>query len=180
MNDIIKNDLQSIIQNTIRKVEKEDTFALADISDHTIHNASIFQDKESLTIAVIIYALSKLGDKLRLIKRELIPQLRQSLQYLKATNFKAYDKTIEKVVRTISRIDKKMNLYIQHIINRPEIKKGSKIYDHGISLGQTADILGLSQWELMNYIGKTKLSDKFDDQINVLERINFARSLFTD
>ncbi len=178
MNDIVRADLQNILHNTIKKIEKDDTHALADISNHTIHNASIFQDKESVTIAVIIYALSKLGDRLKKIRPKLIPLLKKALQDLRKSNFKKYDLTIERIVKTISRIDKKMNLYIQHIINRAEIKKGSKIYDHGISLGQTADILGLSQWELMNYIGKTKLSDRFDEQVTVMERIRFAESLF--
>jgi len=78
----------------------------------------------------------------------------------------------------ISNFDSKLNLYIQKVIDEAEIKKGSKLYEHGISLAQTADLLGVSQWELMKYIGQTKIADKFVDEVNVKDRLAHTRRLF--
>ena len=77
----------------------------------------------------------------------------------------------------ISTIDSKLKLYIGEVITQAEIKKGSKLYAHGISLGRAAEVLGISQWELMFYIGKTKLID-VKGCVGVRERLNYARSLF--
>ena len=68
--------------------------------------------------------------------------------------------------------------YIDEFINQAEIKKGTKIYDHGVSLGQAANILGISQWELMNYVGKTRFGEPIYDRPDTIDKIKFTRGLF--
>ena len=96
---------------------------------------------------------------------------------LEQNRIDSYRKVIKKLFKFISTIDTKLKLYIEEVINQAEIKKGSKLYAHGISLGRAAEILGISQWELMFYIGKTKLTD-VKGGVKVKERLNYARSLF--
>ena len=71
-----------------------------------------------------------------------------------------------------------MKLYVQEVINQAQIKKGSKLCEHGLSCSKSAEILGISQWELMNYIGKTKLSEEEHDIVDLRTRIDYARGLF--
>ena len=78
----------------------------------------------------------------------------------------------------ISKEDNKLQKYIRRVVNDAQIKKGFKIYEHGISLGKTAELLGISQWELMKYIGGVKLSDTVKDKIQLQHRLNYARELF--
>ena len=51
------------------------------------------------------------------------------------------------------------------------------MHEHGISVARTAEILGIGQWELMNYIGKTWGPEFVSDQ-DVQKRIAVARKLF--
>ena len=67
---------------------------------------------------------------------------------------------------------------MQEVIEEAKIKKGYKLHEHGISLGRTAEILGISQWELMNYVGKTKISDVDIVPTDVVQRLKLARGIF--
>jgi hypothetical protein len=58
-----------------------------------------------------------------------------------------------------------------------KISKGSRLYEHGISIGRTAKLLGVSKWDLMQYAGKTGIHEVVSG-INVGERIKYAKSLF--
>jgi len=81
------------------------------------------------------------------------------------------------MLELISKSDIKLKMYIEEVIRQAEIKKGTKLYDHGISLGQAANVLGISQWELMNYVGKTQISDH-GQSTNIVKKIKFTRGLF--
>jgi len=178
MEQNIKEDLINIIISALTALEKKDSIELREISNNTIHNASIFQDKDSISIAVIMYALSKIIDRMAKIEPEVIEKLTWARDSLKNDDFNAYARNIKELMEVISNFDTKLNLYIQKVINEAEIKKGSKLYEHGISLAQTAELLGVSQWELMKYIGQTKIADKFEDEVQVKDRLEHTRRLF--
>jgi len=178
MEENIKKDIISLLELTEQALNKKDEMALKELSNHTIHNASIFQDKNSITIAVVVYALFKVMNRMSLVEPRIVTLINKAKQALQKSKTQQYEKLIKKLLNEISSIDKKMNLYIQKIINEAEIKKGSKLYEHGISLAQTANLIGVSQWEMMKYIGNTNIADKFDEDINVMTRINHTRRLF--
>ena len=51
MNDIIREDIIKILERVIDILavkETKDIIELKELSNHTIHNASIFQDKDSI------------------------------------------------------------------------------------------------------------------------------------
>ena len=66
MNETIKKDALHILDGVIEilKVkEQKDVIEIKNLSNHTIHNASVFQDDCSVSIAVVIYALSKIVER---------------------------------------------------------------------------------------------------------------------
>ena len=182
MNQIIKEDIKSIIRKAVLLVKGSNPSGLSELSDHSIHNASIFQDMDSVGIAVVIYALSKLMG--RGISRAdidgLHSLLRRGLELLSSDKDAAYRATIRALLKRIALLDERLGQYIIEVVRQAEIKKGSKIYDHGISIAQTADILGISQWELMSYIGKTSITDRElrPGMIDIAERMRNARAIF--
>ena len=52
------------------------------------------------------------------------------------------------------------------------------MFEHGISMGQVAEALGISLWDVMDYVGKTTIVDNFDYETNMIEKLNFTRTLF--
>ena len=63
MEGAVRNDALHIISKVIEILEtkkQKHTMELKELSNNTIHNASVFQDECSVSIAVLIYALSKI------------------------------------------------------------------------------------------------------------------------
>ena len=85
------------------------------------------------------------------------------------------------MIRTaISKLSGKMKSYIYDVFRKAEINKASKIYEHGISMEQTANLLGLTLFELASYAGqKPEISETpFTKTMNVKSRIKRAEDLF--
>ncbi len=183
MNDTIKEDIIFILSAAIdilKVKEEKDTSELKELSNRTIHNASIFQDEDSVSIAILIYSLSKVIEREvdELNYDNILFFLEKAKDYLSKNRIDDYRKIIKRAFTVISGMDSRLKLYIEEVINQAQIKKGSKIYEHGISLARAAEILGVSQWELMFYIGKTKIIDKTKENVDVKDRLKFARGLF--
>ena len=182
MDEAVKKDILKVLSDAAAILEVEEDRDVADLmelSDHTIHNASIFQDEDSVSIATLIYSLSKVIERRegKINYSVLLKIIVDAKKNLEQNRIDEYREVIKKFFNFISTIDTKLKLYIEEVIHQAQIKKGSKLYEHGISLARAAEILGISQWELMFYIGKTRLTDSRGG-INVKERLNYARGLF--
>ena len=182
MESAVRNDALQIINGVIEILEtkeEKDTMELKELSNNTIHNASVFQDECSVSVAVLIYALSKIIERNPEFDYrgvfELLKDARDDLENDKEDDFHA---TIKKLFSEISKLDGKIRLYAQEVINQAQIKKGSKLCEHGLSCAKASQILGISQWELMNYIGKTNLAENINEIVDTRTRLEFARSLF--
>ncbi len=178
----IKRDILQIIDNAIeilRIIEEKDLIELKELSNHTIHNASIYQDKDSITIAVTIYALSKIIERNDAkVWPSIFYRLNAARKYLWQNQDDKYRKEIENLLKDIAKVDSRLKLYAETVIDQAKIKKGGKLFEHGLSMGKASELLGISQWELQSYIGNTKLVDAEAMKTNVLERLRFARGLF--
>jgi hypothetical protein len=178
MNETIKRDIIDIIHHAIAFIKANDSSGLKELSNHTIHNASIFQDEFSVSIAVIVYSLSKIIGDTPEHNQRFIRLLSEALRWIEADNLKRYKKTTESIMSIISSIDSEFGRFVDDVISQAQIKKGGKIYDHGISMGQAASILGISHWELMQYAGQLKGVDYKYERPDVIEKLKFTRRLF--
>jgi predicted metallopeptidase len=175
----VKKDILSALGQAIDCILKDDLTQLNLLSNYTIHNASIFQDEDSVSIAVVIYALSKIFEREHGIKdKKVVEELKNAFNSLSEDDFHSYKQCIHNISNIISKLDSKLRLYIEQVINQSQIRKGSKIYEHGISLARASEMLGISQWELMTYVGNTQIIDKSEKVRRVANRLKFARSLF--
>jgi hypothetical protein len=179
MNEMVRRDILDILKKALQCVRSKDTLRLSELSDSIVHNSSIFQFEDSVSVAVIIYALSKIIQRSKgRVDARVTALLRRCLDSLSAGNLRGFRKNLKKVLREISRVDSKLRLYIGEVVRQAEIKKGSRLYEHGISLARAARVLGISQWELVSYVGKTSIPDVPFRGIGVRARLDFARSLF--
>jgi hypothetical protein len=182
MNDIIKNDIISVLQQTIELIQNQNFSSLKEVSNHTMHNASIYQDEESIQVAVIVYALAKILERTSLqgqkISTNVINSLKKAIDYLKENNFGGYTNETRKLFKQISERDERLWMYIQNVVDKANIVKGSSLYKHGLSIARVSEILGINQWDLMSYIGKTRISDEDTEVTDYKTRINFTKRLF--
>lgn len=152
---------------------------LSELSNHVIHDASIFQDEDSVSIAVLVYALSNVVEychEKNISYEKFTKNVEKAHDKLEKNDITNYRKTIKQLFRQIKDIDKKLKVYVQEVLDRARIKKGSKLHQHGISIAKAAEILGLTQWELQDYVGKQKYFDI--KEIPTKQRLKTAREAF--
>lgn len=176
--ETVKSDLLSVIRRGLGFLQKGQYADLKELSNHTIHNSSIFQDEDSLSMAVVMYSLSKIAERGHKPDQAFLGLLRDSEHDLEGGDFRGYRQRIKAIFRKVAQIDHRLRLYIEEVIRMGRVRKGSKIYDHGISLAQTAELLGISQWELASYAGRTETKEHSTPQ-QTEARIVLARKLFS-
>ncbi|MBS3073542.1 hypothetical protein J4465_01980 [Candidatus Pacearchaeota archaeon] len=182
----LKNFLD-IIYQTLKAIKSKDLALLRELSNRTIHGASISKDTDSVSIAVIVYSLSKIIGRLDYYEEKqfitfmsgVTKNLESGAIFLKQKNFSKFRSSIKNITSSIDNLSGKLKLYIQDIFREAKINKASRLYEHGISREETANLLGISLWELSEYVGKTGISD-VDLSITkpIKERINNTRELF--
>jgi len=180
MQDIVKKDILEVLEQALAALEAEDHHALLDLSNHVIHDASIFQDDDSVSFAVIIYALSKIVhrcDNEKIPVPQVASLLQEAKDALELSKEDVYRAVIKRIFDEVKKLDEKVGLYITEVINQARIKKASKMTEHGISLARTAELLGISQWELQDYFGKTQIPEH-ELGVPVKHRLKLARSWF--
>jgi hypothetical protein len=175
----IKNDIIRVLNKTVDLVQKKDYAGIMTWSDHVIRNASAYQDDDSLSVAVFVYALGKVLQRC-CEKGEPVPNLaaktRSLLKHMKNDDDNAFRAELKALINSVGKFDKQLKMYIQEVITKAKIKKASRIHKHGISIARTSELLGVSQWELQDYIGHTIGDDKYRG-MNVLDRLKTARKV---
>ena len=177
----------NLLEKIKSSLNNKDSLKLKELSDHKIHSASSNQDPGSITLTIIVYALSKLlerGDYKKIknwpvfVKKfnALLDLAILALNQNKKTKYQDY---IQKARKLLESHSVNLKPYIQDVLKKASINKGSKVYEHGISLEQTAKILGVSQWELSDYIGQRDHAEvKHNKTIDTKQRARMALELF--
>jgi hypothetical protein len=179
--------IAQVLKETQEALKKKNSLKLKDLSNDTIHSACSHQDSASITIATIIYSLSKIierDDYARFKSWDLFVKkfnaiLDLAIKALNEDKLDKYNNYIRSARKALESNSVSLKPYIQNILKKASINKGSKIYEHGISLEQTAKLLGISQWELSDYIGQRDQKDhKHGQTIDVKKRVKIALEFF--
>jgi len=182
-----KENVLKILQETKIAFEKEDSFQLKHLSNQTIHTISITHDSDNIAIAVIIYSLSKIVERKDYknylgwtnFHRKLILFINNLIISVKKNNNQDIKIILKKVIDSLENISGNLKENIKDVFRKARINKASRIYEHGISMEKTAKLLGISIWELANYIGQTGIADnKLCKTCSVKSRIKLAMNLF--
>ena len=179
--DQVLVEIGSALAETLQACRKHDFNALKYISNHTIHTASIYQDQDSLSFAVIIYALFKISQRVKQKKRfgkNITPVIARIKQAVEEKDSVGYRKRMKTLFDTIAKLDERFKQYIDEVIQYAQAKKGAKLYEHGVSVARAAEMIGITHWELMSHVGKTKIPEQERGSESILQRLRFARKLF--
>ncbi len=176
-----------ILKETLESLKKEDTIRLKDLSNQTIHTASLSQDPDNIAVAVIVYSLSKIIERKKYREysgwqkfyNELILAIDGSIVALKKNDAELFKEKLKSIRGGIGKLSGNLKTYIHDVFTKAKINKASRIYEHGISMEKTAKLLGITMWELANYAGQTRISDvPLSKTLNVKARIKLAQGMF--
>ena len=156
-----------ILQKTKKALQKEDSIEIRNLSNQTIHTSSIYQDPDNLSVAVILYALSKIIERKdyreekdwKKFEKAYENALTKAINDLKRNDLNHYRIHITEIRTAIKELSGDFKKYIDDVFRKAEINKASRLHEHGLSAEKTANILGITLWELNQYIGQTGISN---------------------
>ncbi len=182
----IKNILD-ILYQTRNAIKLKDIGLLRILSDRTIHGASIYKDVDSVSLAVIIYSLSKLTGRTDyyeqksfvIFLKNVSRYIEFAIENIKQKKYLKFHNNLRNITLQIDKIDGKLKQYVQDVFREARINKASRLYEHGLSREETANLLGITMWELNEYVGKTGIEDvNYSITFSEKERLNIAKKLF--
>ena len=174
-----KENILRILEETKVALKEKDTLKLKQLSDQTNNTASRTQDADNIAVAVIVYSLGKIlergyAENLSVVIKEIDNVIRSAKKGGDLLN-----RNLKQLRAEIEKISPGMKKYIGDVFRKASINKASKIYGHGVSMENTAKLLGLSVWELANYVGQTGISEVPESKtLGVRERIKLVEEIF--
>jgi len=182
-----KGNLLFILTSTIKAIGEKDIFALKELSNRTVHSASIFQDTDSISTAVIVYSLAKIYERSKygtykdwnLFDKSVSLNLKNAVSSLKQDKTGDFRENLQNIINSIKKLSSHLRIYIEEVFRKARINKASRLYEHGISFEQTARLFGISIFELAEYAGRTGIGDvDLSITMPIKDRIKIASDFF--
>jgi len=182
-----RKNILDILKNSRKALKTDDVVLLKEMSDRTVHSSSISQDPDSIAIAVTIYALSKVIERKRYTQfrewpsffKRVNDDVEKAIIYLEKNDYQKFRDSTLDIRKAVDKISGHLKIYIQDLFRKASISKASRIYEHGISMQETAMLLDITQWELAEYVGTTGIADvDLSLTMPIKERLNLAKKLF--
>ncbi len=174
----ILNDLQGALA-ILQTRESKDIEELKTLSDHSIEDIAVQKDLELVSVTVLLYSIYKV---VSCMEEKNYEQLLQELQNAKAgleqRNLSKYNGSIKKLYELIRKCNAQVKEHLNDVMQAARIKKGATLLQRGLSLGQAAGLMGLSNWELQQYAGKSTALDQHIEKIPAQNRMKKALQLF--
>lgn len=182
-----RSHIITVLQGIKEALKKQDAMKLKELSNQTIHTAASSQDSGSTAIGIISYSLSKLierRDNKRIKNWDSFIQKFNSaidlaIKAAEEDNLEAFEYHVINARKAIVSASPNLKNYIEEILKKSSINRANKLYEHGISLGQTAKLLGLTQWEISEYAGQSKTDEYVASPLSAKERAKMAMEFFS-
>ncbi|PIN73114.1 hypothetical protein COV20_06445 [Candidatus Woesearchaeota archaeon CG10_big_fil_rev_8_21_14_0_10_45_16] len=171
-------DLDQTLQ-ILEKREPGDVQRLEELSNHAIEDVALHKDLDMISVTVIIYSLYKIIARLEQADYdELVIQLKKARQNLERNNFGPYNRSIKSIYDIIHRSSIKVKEHLQDVMQAARIKKGTALLEKGLSIGQAAGLMGLSNWDLQQYASQTTALGAHTESIPAHKRLKKALTIF--
>lgn len=185
-----KENILRILEETKQAIQDGNVIKLKELSNQTVHTSSITQDGDNIAVAVMVYALSKILERTQYkslpdwekLYKLMLDSINKLIIAINENNQKEIKKYLTSWRESIEKISGELKLYIQDVFRKAEINKASKIYEHGISMGKTANLLGITLFELASYAAqKPELAHvPLGHTLDVKSRIKLTEEIFKE
>lgn len=182
----VKNVLR-ILKETREAIAAKNYSKIKNLSNQTINTAALTQDPDNISVAVIVYSLSKILERPSYRQlpgwitfyKLLINSLDHSIIDLERNDLEHFRKDFGIISEALGKLSGKLKDYVQQVFRKAQINKASRLYEHGISMEQTAKLLGITMFELADYAGQTGISDVPESKtLDINSRIKLAMEMF--
>lgn len=182
MNQEIKSNILFVLRS-LKDMLSSNKLIIADLkklSNRLMNDITLFHDKDCISLSVLVYALYKIFSKNSDFDRANLKRYISSA-ISSIDNDAEFRANMRALFDHLKKFDTNLDSTIIQTIKHAQVKRGLKMYEDGLTIGQAAEIMGVSKWEIMEYLGPTNIVDKDPTlRVDSRERLQFARSLFSD
>ncbi|MDD5111602.1 MAG: hypothetical protein PHG85_03590 [Candidatus Altiarchaeota archaeon] len=159
-------DCAAIVINALKK---RDINELREISHQCSEEAALGQDERKIQAAIVTYCFNKLLSKVHY--RDKVDELTNaSIEAATRGDF-------PKVLALIEEFDRKYSFFEGSLVQKAKVKVASRLYSSGLSIARSAELLGASVSDVLDYVGVTRVHSDVQS-MTVAERLKIARSVF--
>jgi hypothetical protein len=182
-----EENILRILRETRTAIENNDSFKIKTLSNQTINTSSLTQDSDNIAVAVIVYSLSKIIERQdykqlpgwNSFYKKILLFLEKSIEDIEKKEYGKFREDFKTIRASINNLSGRLKKYIKEVFRNAEINKASRIYEHGVSMEQTANLLGITLYELADYVGRTGISEVPENKtMSARERIKLAMDMF--
>lgn len=182
-----KGHILEILEKAKIAIKDEDVLTIKDLSNQTVHSASIYQDADNIAIAIVLYAISKIIERTnykdypdwKKFKKNYEVSIDRAIIALRRDDLEVYREQIDNIREFVKRLSGGFKSHVEDVFRKAQINKGSRLYEHGLSLEKTAKILGITVWELSQYVGQTGIADvNLAYTLDLRQRIKNTEDIF--
>ncbi|MCK4996885.1 hypothetical protein KAS08_01150 [Candidatus Pacearchaeota archaeon] len=181
------DNILRILREARKLIGDDRSHELKILSGQTVHSATISQDADNIVVAVLIYSIGKVLEREHYRKMEGWVEFEKSLSKNLDLVIKALEKEdvdnariyLGRIRNSLNKISGDLGRYIKDVFRKAEINKAFKLYEHGLSTEKTAELLGISLWDLSSYIGQSSIGDsKVAISMPIAKRVKIAEDIF--
>lgn len=173
-----KENILRILRETLKAIKKTDSDNLKNLSNQTIHTATIAQDPDNIMVSVFVYSIGKILERDNYKKMKewasfyklLIENVKKAIKSLEKDDLENFRNYLGEIRAAIN-VGKDFREYMNEIFYKASINKAAKLYEHGLSLEKVSQLLNVSLWDLSSYIGQGMIHEtSFIEGISPQER----------
>lgn len=158
---------------------KSDVDQLRVLSDHGIEDVAVHKNLDLISVTVLIYSLYKIVNSVsEKDYQAIIRELQNAKSSLEKNQLGKYNNNIKTLFQLVKKCNAKVKVHLQDVMEAAKIKKSAALFEKGLSIGQAAGLMGLSNWDLQAYAGKTTALDQHEESLPATKRVTTALKLF--
>ncbi len=183
-----KENILKILEGTKQALLKGDSVTIKNLSNQTTNTAALTHDPDNIAIAVIIYSISKLLERENYktlpgwneFYKNIFKCLDNSINSVKTNDEAKIKESLNNLRTSLLRVSGSLKKHIQDVFRKASINKASKLYEHGMSMEKTANLLGITMFELASYAGQKEqvAETPLVKGVDIKSRIKLAMGLF--
>ncbi|MBI2125613.1 hypothetical protein HYV87_01835 [Candidatus Woesearchaeota archaeon] len=163
----------------LQQRENKDVEELRALSDHGIEDVAVHKNLDLISVTVLIYSLYKIITSIpEKDYQSIIKELQNAKNSLEKKQLGRYNSSIKNLFQLVRKCNAKVKVHLQDVMEAAKIKKSAALFEKGLSIGQAAGLMGLSNWDLQAYAGKTTSMDLHEEKVSAQKRVSTALKIF--
>ena len=181
------DNILKILREAKQFIEEDKANELKSLSNRTVYAAAVSQDADNIVVAVLVYSLGKVMERAHYREMEgwsifyeaIVKNLGEAIGKLEKEDVAGARNNLGEIRQSLNKIEGDLGRYIKDVFRKAEINKAFKLYEHGLSSAATAELLGVSLWDMASYIGQSHIGDsKIAVSMPIAERVKIAEEIF--